>query len=102
MWESSSVSPSSSFDNNVRRMELYREVVCVRRLLRYEDIVSPFWTNLSRNSMLKVCDACRNCGLWLCDVGPSFYATPSPHNTPCQYSPTTRTRWSKCVGSRAH
>ena len=40
MCVSSSVSPSSSLDNRVRRSELYFDVVCVSKLLRYEDMVN--------------------------------------------------------------
>lgn len=40
MWESSSLSPSSSLESSVRRSELYRDVVVVSRLLKYEDIAA--------------------------------------------------------------
>ena len=39
MCESSSVSPSFSSDSSCRRRLVYRDVVLVRRLLRYDDIL---------------------------------------------------------------
>jgi hypothetical protein len=43
MCESSSVSPSFSSESSCRRKLVYRDVVFVRRLFKYDDIVLQFW-----------------------------------------------------------
>ena len=76
MCESSSVSPSSSFDSSVRRIELYRDVVCVSRLLRYEDML--FGRNLFRGIKEgQISQAWGRFWMWLVaqrTPGPSFVA----------------------------
>jgi hypothetical protein len=80
---SSSVSPSSSLDSRVRRSELYRDVVCVRRLLRYEDILTLFVSSRSVGDIAPNIQAlqCRRRDLRRksasCDVGRAWARTAS-------------------------
>ena len=51
MCVSSSVSPSSSLESSVRRNELYLDVVCVSKFVKYEDMVGSWQDDMRVSSL---------------------------------------------------